>query len=83
MATTNDTTADHATEENQLRLARPQLLGTFGVEGAKGALVRLGSGQTLTLRTGDASPLGTVTAIEPGALHLQKGARARVLRMPS
>jgi len=83
MANTNDTTAAHATEANQLRLARPQLLGTFGADGAKGALARLNGGKTLRLRTGDTSPLGTVIAIDAGAIHLDTGTRTRVLRMPT
>jgi len=79
---TNSTTETHATEATNLRLRRPQLIGTFGAEGAMGALLRLPSGDIQRLSVGHRGALGTVTGIEPGAVHIALAGRTRVLRLP-
>lgn len=83
MDNTNRTTAAHATEAARLRRARPQLIGTFGAEGAMGALLRLPSGTIERLTVGDRSAAGTVIAIEPGAIHIARAGRTGVLRLPA
>ncbi|MEL7100457.1 MAG: amidophosphoribosyltransferase [Pseudomonadota bacterium] len=82
MASTDETTAAHATETARLRRSRPQLIGTFGATEAMGALLRLPEGTIERLTVGDISAAGTVIAIEPGAIHIARGGRTEVLRLP-
>ena len=71
-----------ATEQNQLRLNRINLIGTYGRPSSRRALVRLSNGRYVKVEVGDRLDRGRVTAIGDGELRYQRGGRNLVLRLP-
>ncbi len=80
--TTNATTARAATQRSDGPLTGLILLGTFGSDGAPSALLRLPSGGTATVTTGDRLRGARVTQIAPGVIILTRNGRQRQLRVP-
>ena len=75
--------AAYATEERVLKKTRkPLLLGVFGKEGSRSALVRLGDGSIAKVSEGDRLDGGRISAISGSSLTYAKNGRARTLAMP-
>ena len=79
---TRASVARRATVENALRLNRLSLVGVFGAEGARRALVRLPSGRFEKVKVGDRIDGGRVRAIDDGRLIYARGGRNVALEMP-
>lgn len=78
-----ESAASYATEERVLKKTRkPLLLGVFGREGSRSALVRLGDGSIAKVSKGDRLDGGRVSAIGGSSLTYVKGGNARTLSMP-
>ena len=78
-----ESAASYATEERVLKRTRkPLLLGVFGKEGSKSALVRLGNGSIAKVSEGDRLDGGRVSAISGRSLTYAKNGRSRTLAMP-
>lgn len=82
MTTTNSQAAEHATQNNALRLGRMQLIGTFGPETDLRALLRHPDGQIETLTVGSQTAMGRVVAIAQGTLHIAQADREKILHLP-
>lgn len=80
--TTNDRTADFATQRDALDLSGLALLGTFGPATTPAALVRLASGRVRKVAVGDRVGHRRVAAIAPDQVILGEGRSVDVLRMP-
>ena len=74
--------ARRATVENALALNRLSLVGVFGAEGGRRALVRLPSGRFEKVKVGDRIDGGRVQAIADGRLTYVRGGRSVTLEMP-
>ncbi len=74
--------ARRATVENALAMRRLALMGVFGAQGARRALVRLPSGRFEKLKVGDRLDGGQVTAIGDGRLIYVRRGRSLALDMP-
>jgi hypothetical protein len=79
---THASVARRATVENVLALNRISLVGVFGAEGARRALVRLPSGRFEKVALGDRLDGGRVQAIQDGRVIYVRGGRAYSLEMP-
>ena len=79
---TRASVARRATVENALRLNQLSLVGVFGAEGARRALVRLPSGRFEKVKVGDRIDGGRVRAIDDGRLIYARGGRNVALEMP-
>ena len=79
---TRASVARRATVENALRMNRLSLVGVFGAEGARRALVRLPSGRFEKVKVGDRIDGGRVRAIDDGRLIYARGGRNVALEMP-
>jgi hypothetical protein len=71
--------ATTATRTGRLSLGRLVLLGIYGDEDRRRALLRCADGALLPVEIGDATPLGTVVAIGPDAVHLARAGRVTEL----
>lgn len=74
--------ARQATETNAIRLNRLNLIGVYGSNSDRRALVRLPSGRYVKLQIGDRLDGGKVAAINERELRYVKGGRSIVLSMP-
>ena len=79
---TRASVARRATLDNVLALNRLSLVGVFGAEGARRALIRLPSGRFEKVKVGDRLDGGRVRAIEDGRVIYVRGSRAVALEMP-
>ena len=80
---TAERAASYATEERVLKRTRkPLLLGVFGIEGSRSALVRLGDGSIAKVSSGDRLDGGRVSSIGGSSLTYVKGGNTRTLAMP-
>ncbi len=74
--------ARQATVANALNLGRTNLIGVFGTQNARYALVRESGGRLVRVRVGDRVDGGRVTAINQSELSYQRGGETVRLRMP-
>ncbi|MFV0359525.1 hypothetical protein [Tropicimonas sp.] len=78
----NATVAEAATQKNTIALDELVLLGTFGTDDARTALVRHTSGRIEKVAPGNRVGRATVVAIDADSLVLKTGSRTRRLQMP-
>lgn len=71
-----------ATQENVLQLDTLSLLGTFGTDADRSALVRHASGRVEKVTMGETVGTSKVVAISKDALFLRSGSKTRKLEMP-
>lgn len=74
--------AKQATLPNAINLRKVNLIGVYGANADRRALVRLKSGRYVKVKVGDRVDGGRVTAISDSELHYQKGNRNVVLKLP-
>lgn len=74
--------AARATEEDGVRLRRMSLIGVYGPQGARRALVRLGNGDYVKVEVGDELDGGRIAAIGEAAITYVRGGEAVRLAMP-
>ena len=79
---TRASVARRATVENVLALNRMSLVGVFGAEGARRALIRLPSGRFEKVAVGDRLDGGRVQAIRDGGVIYVRAGRSYALEMP-
>ncbi|MFV0335964.1 MAG: hypothetical protein ACK5JR_18050 [Tropicimonas sp.] len=79
----NPKVAAAATEKSDVRLDRLILIGTFGADSDRYALVRHASGRIMTIRAGEKLDGRRVVGIGKGEVVLQSGSRQTRLSMPS
>ena len=72
-----------ATETNALQFERVNLIGVYGTQSNRRALVRTSNGRYHKVKVGDRLDGGRVNAIGDGELSYQKGGRNIILQMPS
>ncbi|WP_338550689.1 hypothetical protein [Roseovarius phycicola] len=82
-APTATTVARAATEQNVLKLRRVNLIGVYGSQSNRRALVRLPSGRYKKVQVGDRLDGGRVSAIGDSEIRYVKSGRNVVLKMPS
>ncbi len=75
--------ARQATIENAINLRQLNLIGVYGSDGQRRALVRLPSGRYQKVEVGDRLDGGRIAAIGDNELRYVKGGRNVVLRVPS
>jgi len=75
--------AKQATEPGVIALHKMILIGVFGAEDAKSALVRMSSGKMRKVEVGDRLNWGRVTAIGADRLLFQRNGKTVVLQMPA
>lgn len=73
--------AAQATEENAIRLRDVNLIGVFGSENSRRALVRLSNGRVVRVQVGDRLDGGQVAAIGESELRYVRNGRNEVLRI--
>ncbi len=81
-APTATTVARAATEQNVLKLRRVNLIGVYGSQSNRRALVRLPSGRYKKVQVGDRLDGGRVSAIGDSEIRYVKSGRNVVLKMP-
>ncbi|MGY9049838.1 MAG: hypothetical protein ACKVKF_23035, partial [Rhodobacterales bacterium] len=74
--------AREATVSNAINLRDVNLIGVFGKDSGRHALVRLSNGRYQKVKIGDSIDGGRVAAIGEAELHYIKGGRNVVLQMP-
>lgn len=74
--------AKTATEANVLNLARLNLIGVYGGNSDRRALIRLPSGRFVKVEVGDRLDGGRVASISDDELRYVKGGRNITLKMP-
>ncbi|MEO1454208.1 MAG: hypothetical protein AAFV31_10330 [Pseudomonadota bacterium] len=79
---TTASVARQATIENALNLRRVNLIGVYGSDSDRRALIRLSSGRYVKVRVGDRVDGGQVAAIGDQELRLIKGGRDVTLTVP-
>ncbi len=79
---TSGPSASDATDGDMLRLDRMNLIGVYGSQSDRRALVRLPNGRFVKVRVGDRVDGGRVSAIGSEDLQYIKGGRAVSLSMP-
>jgi len=79
---TSASVATRATVNDGLELGRLSLIGVFGAEGDRRALVRLDSGEFVEVSVGDRLDGGRVVAIGQEALRYVRGGRNVQLKLP-
>lgn len=72
-----------ATVNNAINLRRVNLIGVYGTQANRRALVRMPNGRYRKVEVGDRLDGGRISAIGENELRYQKGGRNIVLRMPS
>ncbi len=72
-----------ATVDNELALNKLALIGTFGTETNRRALVRHSTGRVETVKMGERVAGSRVVAISQDTLFLKSGSKTRKLEMPS
>ncbi|SEN96584.1 hypothetical protein [Palleronia pelagia] len=81
-APTRGSVASRATVANAINLRRVNLVGVYGTQSNRRALVRLPSGRFVKVKVGDRVDGGRVRAIGDSRLSYVKGGRQIVLEMP-
>jgi hypothetical protein len=81
-APTSGSVADRATFVNAITLSRINLIGVYGSQSNRYALVRQGNGRYKRVEVGDRIDGGTVAAITANEVRYQKGGRLIALQMP-
>ena len=79
---TTASVARQATIENALNLRRVNLIGVYGSDSDRRAVIRLSSGRYVKVRVGDRVDGGQVAAIGDSELRLIKGGRDVTLTVP-
>lgn len=79
---TAGTVAQNATLDNAINLRNVNLIGIYGSNGDRRALVRLGNGRFQRITVGDRFDGGRVTAISANALSYTKNGRSLTLEVP-
>ncbi|MEL6645380.1 MAG: hypothetical protein AAFQ79_15720 [Pseudomonadota bacterium] len=79
---TSASVARQATIDNALNLRRVNLIGVYGSEADRRALIRLSSGRYVKVKVGDRVDGGQVAAIGDSELRLIKGGRNVTLTVP-
>ncbi|MEL6992859.1 MAG: hypothetical protein AAGL92_14940, partial [Pseudomonadota bacterium] len=80
---TTASVARAATERNQIALRRVNLIGVYGSDASRRALVRLPNGRYRKVQVGDKLDGGQVAAIGSDELRYIKRGQSVVLKMPS
>ncbi|MFT3688759.1 hypothetical protein [Paenirhodobacter sp.] len=80
-APTSASVAKQATQKDAIRLKEMNLIGLYGAQGSRRALIRMPSGKMIKVGVGDALDGGRVTAIGEGQLTYQKGSRLYQLKL--
>ncbi|MEM9031759.1 MAG: hypothetical protein AAGB18_03860, partial [Pseudomonadota bacterium] len=75
--------ARQATIENAINLRRLNLIGVYGSDADRRALIRLPSGRYVKVKVGDRVDGGQVAAIGENEIRYVKGGKSRTLSMPS
>jgi hypothetical protein len=83
VAPTATTAANAATESNVLPLREISLIGVYGTQGNRRALVRLASGRYIKIEVGDRLERGQVTAIDTDKVYYSRNGQSYVLEMPT
>lgn len=81
-APTSGSVADQATFVNALNLSRINLIGVYGTQSNRYALVRQANGRYSRIEVGDRIDGGVVAAITGNEVRYQKGGRLLALQMP-
>lgn len=80
---TSASVARQATIENAIRLRDMNLIGVYGIDGNRRALIRLASGRYVKVQVGDRLDGGQIAAIGRNELRYVKGGRNITLTIPS
>ncbi len=75
--------AQQATQKDVVALDQTILIGVFGADDARSALVRLSSGKVRKVTVGDRLNWGRVAAIGDDRLLIQRNGKNIVLELPS
>ena len=81
-APTSGSVADQATFVNALNLSRINLIGVYGTQSNRYALIRQSNGRYKRIEVGDRIDGGVVQAITANEVRYQKGGRLIALQMP-
>jgi hypothetical protein len=81
-APTSNSVADQATFVNAINLSRINLIGVYGPQSNRYALIRQSNGRYKKVVVGDRIDGGTVAAITANEVRYQKGGRLIALQMP-
>jgi hypothetical protein len=81
-STSRGAVAKNATFRNAIDLGETNLIGIYGSENRRYAMVRTGAGGYKKVKVGDRVDGGKVAAITTKELRLQKGGQMRVLKIP-
>ncbi len=81
-APTSGTVAERATFANAINLSRINLIGVYGTQSNRYALIRQGNGRYKKVTVGDRIDGGTIAAITANEVRYQKGGRLIALQMP-
>ncbi|MGL4235873.1 hypothetical protein [Tabrizicola sp.] len=79
---TKASVAKQATYKNAINLGKINLIGTYGTDSRRYALVRQSNGKYKKVKVGDRIDGGTVKAITETEVRYQKGGRLLALKMP-
>jgi hypothetical protein len=79
---TKASVAKQATYKNAINLSKIALIGTYGTESRRYALVRQSNGKYKKVKVGDKVDGGTVKAITTTEVRYQKGGKLLTLKMP-
>ncbi|NJM84534.1 MAG: translation initiation factor 2, partial [Tabrizicola sp.] len=79
---TKASVAKQATYENAINLSKTNLIGVYGTQNNRYALVRQSNGRYKKVSVGDRIDGGTVKAITQNEVRYQKGGRLIALKMP-
>lgn len=79
---TSASVARSATERNAINLRQVNLIGVYGTQANRRALVRLSNGRYRKVQVGDRIDGGQVSAIGEDELRYTKGGRSVLLRLP-
>lgn len=75
--------ASQATFKNAINLSKTNLIGVYGTDSKRYALIRTSSGRYNKVRVGDKVDGGTVAAITRNELRYKKGSKMLTLAMPN
>jgi hypothetical protein len=79
---TKASVAKQATFKNAINLSKTNLIGVYGTQSKRYALIRQSNGRYKKVKVGDRIDGGTVQAITQTEVRYQKGGRLMVLAMP-
>ncbi|MBA3908723.1 MAG: hypothetical protein C0524_02325 [Rhodobacter sp.] len=74
--------AEHATYVNAINLSKINLIGTYGTDSRRYALIRQSNGRYKKVKVGDKIDGGTVQAITESEVRYRKGGKLVALKMP-